>query len=341
MADRTADGLPGAPGVVERLWAGELGVTGRVLDLLLAPAELAFRAIVAVRDAGYRTGALRSHVPPIPAISVGNLTVGGSGKTPLVRWVADRLVEQGHTPGIVHGGYSDDEPALHRRWFPGLPVVAERDRLRAASAAAAEGADVVVLDAAFQHRRIVRDLDIGVVDAERWSRSPRLLPRGPYREPPGALERADLILVTRRRIDAAAAAAVARSVHEVASAPVAIAQLAPGAWLTGSGAVREGRPERGIAVAGVGRPRAFFEQVAGSGVELVATMAFRDHHAYDAGDAARIRDASSGAPVVTTAKDAVKLVPLLGDADVWVLDQTVVFDEGRGVAEEAVREVGG
>ena len=327
----------GAPGVVERLWEGRLGPWGAVLGAILVPAELAFRTIAAIRGASYRVGLLRTHAPPVPAVSVGNLTVGGTGKTPLVRWITEQLLQDGRSPAILHGGYSDDEPALHRRWFPSVPVFAERDRLTAAERAAATGADVLVLDDAFQHRRIARALDLVVVGAESWTPRPRLLPRGPYREPLSALGRADVVVVTRRRAGLDTAAEVARSVRSHTDAPVAVAWLAPGSWLTGGGEPREGVPARGVAVAGIGRPEAFFEQVAERGVTLTATLAFRDHHEYGPEDAARIREAAAGGPVVTTAKDAVKLTGLLGDVKLWVQDQTVIFEDGEGVVREAMR----
>ncbi|NIP81675.1 MAG: hypothetical protein GWM90_21640, partial [Gemmatimonadetes bacterium] len=150
----------GPAGVVQRLWEGDAGRTGRLLGPLLVPAELAFRAAVRVRDTLYRTGVLDTATPAVPTISVGNITVGGTGKTPLVRWLVGHLAGRGWTPGILHGGYAEDEPELHRRWFPGLPVVADRNRTRGAGIALARGADVLVLDDAFQHRRFGRDLDI-------------------------------------------------------------------------------------------------------------------------------------------------------------------------------------
>lgn len=324
------DGRGGVPGVIEALWEGRLGTRGSVLGALLTPPELVFRGVVAARDVAYRTGLLRSHPAPVPAISVGNLTVGGTGKTPLVRWIVTELTRHDLRPGILHGGYAEDEPALHRQWFPTLPVVADRDRVRGARAAASAGAEVLVLDDAFQHRRIRRDLDIVMVAAEGWTTRPRLLPRGPYREPLRALARADLTIVTRRTADAEGAREVARSVHERSAGPTAVAYLRPGHWLGPDGSPRTGSPPAGaIAVAGIGRPDAFFRQVADAGVELGGRIAFSDHHAYTAADAERIEARTGGAAVVTTAKDAVKLKLLLPDSDLWVLDQDVVFETGR------------
>lgn len=333
MAARNADGGAGGdPGWIEGLWEDRPGPGRRALRALLAVPELVFRAVVAVRNAAYSGGVLRSRPAPVPAICVGNLTVGGSGKTPMVRWVVERLLERGSTPAVLHGGYAPDEPTLHRHWFPDLPVVADRDRVRGARAAAEAGADVLILDDGFQHRRLARTLDLVLVAAETWTPRPRLLPRGPYREPLRSLERADVVVVTRRTAPSGTAAAIAREVEDGWGRPTAVAFLGPGGWLAADGSPRAGAPEGGvIAVAGIGRPRAFFRQLEALGVEMDGRLTFRDHHAYTKADATAIRDRGRDRPVVTTAKDAVKLAPLLEDADLWVLDQTVRLEAGEAM----------
>ena len=341
------DGAPSEPttadrsglGLMERLWAGERTLGLRLLSGALAPVELAFRAVIALRDAAYRTGLLRSTALRVPTVSVGNLTVGGTGKTPMVRWLVGILVEQGRTPGVLHGGYADDEPALHRRWYPELPVVADRDRVRGARVAVGDGADVVVLDDGFQHRRLARDLDVVLVTAESWTESPRLLPRGPFREPLRALERADVVVITRRTAASDRAAAVAERVRQRTAGPVVVAHLEAGGWLSAPGKPREGSP-RGevVAVAGVGEPDAFFRQLSAAGVTVAHALSFRDHHVYTAEDADRIREASQGRPVVTTAKDAIKLAGVLADIDLWVLDQTVAIEGGREALMERLED---
>lgn len=342
IADPSADatgtpGRPGRPGAIEGLWDGRPGLLRWVLGPLLTPPELVFRGVVALRDVAYRTGLFRIHPAPVPAISIGNLTVGGTGKTPLVRWLTRELVARGARPGILHGGYADDEPALLRQWFPDLPVVAERDRTRGAAAAVSEGATVLVLDDGFQHRRIRRDLDVVLVAAERWTRRPRLLPRGPYREPLRALARADVTVVTRRTATAEAAADVARTLESRFGGTTAVAYLGPDGWRRPDGTARSGAPNGGVAVAGIGRPDAFFRQVSETGVALAATLAFRDHHVYTVRDRARIVRAARGRPIITTAKDAVKLAGAF-DEDLWVLDQAVTFDAGREALLERVEE---
>lgn len=325
---------------IERLWAGETGLSGRLLGAALTPAELAYRSAMRARNAAYNAGVAGTDVPPVPAISVGNITVGGTGKTPMVRWVVERLRKRGWTPGILHGGYAEDEPALHRLWFPDLPVVAERDRLRGAGRAMNLGADVLVLDDAFQHRRIGRDLDIVLVAAETWDARARVLPRGPYREPLGSLRRADLIVVTRRSASAERAEAVEAEVMEVSGRPTARALLAARNWLHGDGSPRQGTPHGpAVAAAGVAGPDAFFDQAEAAGARLVDAIAFPDHHRYTAGEAAALQRLAGDGPLVVTAKDAVKLVRLIPETDLWVLEQKVTFEDGRDRVLRAVNAV--
>jgi tetraacyldisaccharide 4'-kinase len=330
----------GPADAIQKLWEGELGLTGRVLGALLAPAEMGYRAVMRARNVAYGAGFAGSNSPPIPAISVGNITVGGTGKTPMVRWLVRQLVRRGRTPGILHGGYAEDEPALHRLWFPDLPVVAERDRLRAAGRAMHLGADVLVLDDAFQHRRLRRDLDIVLVSAETWTRNPRLLPRGPYREGPTSLRRADVVVVTRRTASAERAAAVEVDVARISGRRTARAVLRPTGWLGPDGGPREGRPfGRALAVAAIARPDDFFDQAEEWGADVADAIAFPDHHPYSVEEARELVRLSAVGPVITTAKDAVKLAPLMRDADVWVLEQAVAFEGGRAWVLRAVEEV--
>ena len=130
---------------------------------------------------------------------------------------------------------------------------------------------------------------------------------------------------------------MARSVRERSGRTTAVAYLGPGEWLGADGARRTGSPPDGaVAVAGIGRPDAFFRQVAGAGVETGGRIAFRDHHTYTAADAEQIEARAAGTAVVTTAKDAVKLRRVLPAASLWVLEQKVTFEAGR---EELVRRL--
>ncbi|HEX3866226.1 MAG TPA: tetraacyldisaccharide 4'-kinase, partial [Gemmatimonadaceae bacterium] len=167
----------------------------------LAPLEGAFRGVVGVRDMLYDAGWLPSHGTRIPAISVGNLTVGGTGKTPVAAWVARELAARGARPAVVLRGYGDDEPLVHRTLNPDVPVFTGADRAAAISAAAASGANVAVLDDGFQHRAVHRDADLVLINADRWTGDVRLLPAGPWREPIESVRRATLIIVTRKAAD--------------------------------------------------------------------------------------------------------------------------------------------
>lgn len=338
--NETGAARAGAADAVQRLWDGDVGLAGRVLGALLTPAELGYRAVVRARSAVYDAGVAGSDTPPIPAISVGNITVGGTGKTPLVRWLVKQLVRRGRTPGILHGGYAEDEPALHRLWFPDLPVIALKDRLLGAGRAMQQGADILVLDDGFQHLRLKRDLDIVLVAAETWTRHARLLPRGPYREPPRALRRADIVVVTRRTASAEESARVEVEAGRISGRRTARVVLRPAGWIRPDGSLREGSP-RGpaVGVAGIGRPDDFFDHAEEWGADLVDAIAFPDHHPFTRAQATDLMRLADGGPIVMTAKDAVKLAPLMPDADLWILEQSVNFEAGRSWVLRAMEEV--
>ncbi|HEX7120457.1 MAG TPA: tetraacyldisaccharide 4'-kinase [Longimicrobiales bacterium] len=343
MATAVAEGADPdpAPGitattVVERLWRGEAGRAGSLLDLALVPLELAYRAAAGTYHGAYSAGLARRSRLAVPVVSVGNVAVGGTGKTPVTRWIVGELCRRGARPAVLHGGYAPDEPALHRAWYPEVPVVVGRDRAETGARAIEAGADVIVLDDGFQHRRLARDLDVVLVAAEDWVPRPKLLPRGPWREAPRALRRADVVAITRRTASAESAAHVAASVERIApGAGIVRVHLRPAGWrVVGGDAGAPGPEGEVVAVAGVGRPRDFVANARTAGAEIACVLVFRDHHAYGGADVRRIREAASGRPIVTTAKDAVKLAPLAPDLDIWILEQDVVIEAG---ADELAR----
>lgn len=326
--------------LIRRVWRGESGPAVRILSPLLSVAEAGFRLGVAVRNGLYDRHLLPITSSEIEVVSVGNLTVGGTGKTPFAAWLAGWFAEAGRKPGIVHGGYAQDEPELHRAWHPGIPVIVERDRVRAVRAAAAAGCDVAILDDGFQHRRIARDADIVLVAGETGLAGFRLLPRGPFREPPSSLDRATVVVVTRKVASPERTAAVTDEVSRIAGSDrVAVVRIESSGWRDGAGkaSVPEGRA---LAVAALAEPEAFAENAIAAGVRVSATMWFRDHHDYTVDDARRILDASHGGPVVTTAKDAVKLRSLLPADRYWVLEQRVVVESGGELLDRIVAGVG-
>ncbi len=296
--------------LIRWLWTSRR-LDARLARLGLLPAAALWRAGMGLRELSFRRGWRASHALPLPAVAVGNLTVGGSGKTPIAAWIARHYAARGRRPGILLRGYGADEVLVHRHDVPEAVVVANPDRLAGAALAAAEGADVLVLDDAYQRLDVRRDLNVLVVSAEttlavRWP-----LPAGPWREGWGAMERADFVVVTRKRASADAAAALAGEIARQASVPIAIVHLGLH-HLEGMVSGREQpvealRGQRVVAATAIADPDAFVAQVKGTGAQVqVAT--WRDHYDFRDEDVAWLARAARKADhVVLTAKDAVKL----------------------------------
>ncbi len=297
--------------VVHWLWGAS--AAARVARVPLIPLAGAYWAVMKLRAARARADAVRL---PLPTIAVGNLSVGGTGKTPLAAWIASYCAAHGRTPGILLRGYGGDEPLVHRRLVPQAVVVANPDRVAGAVAARAQGAQVLVLDDAYQLLGVGRDLNIAVVSAESAAASPWPLPAGPWREGRDALDRADLIVVTRKGASADAASALAEGLVRAGSGgpggpPICTVRLVV-SHLEGmrSGTRQElgvlaGR--RVVAAAGIADPESFAQQLGASGAS-VQLVAYQDHHAYRQADLERlVRAATGGDYVVVTEKDAVKL----------------------------------
>ena len=327
---------------VAQLWQGD-GALARVARGALAPLGWVFGAAVRGRNALYDAGALAAHRGPIPAISVGNLSVGGTGKTPVAAWLAGELRARGARPAIVLRGYGDDEPLVHQVLTPGIPVIVAPDRVAGVARAAAAGASVAVLDDAFQHRRAARTADVVLVSADSWRTPVRLLPAGPWREPLSSLGRAAVALITRKAASATDAARVADAIR--AAAPrvvVAVAWLAPGDLVAvGGDATRplaELAGRRVHAISAIGDPAAFEAQLAAAGAHVDSSR-FPDHHAFGAGDIGRLVERATGADVtVCTLKDAVKLRDRwpAGAPALWYVSQRVVLERGRDELERVL-----
>lgn len=324
--------------LARRWWGGELGAAGRALDIALAPAEAAYRLGTVLRNAAYDRGMLPSESAPLPVISVGNIAVGGTGKTPFTSWLALRLESRGESPAIVHGGYAGDEPELHRTWLPHIPVLVDRDRAHAAQRARAGGATVLLLDDAFQHRRLRRDLDIVLVSVERWSGTARLLPRGGWRERPDALRRAGLVVCVRKTAAVAESLKLAADLRVTSGRPVMRVHLRASGWQQ-AGAPASPPVGPCVIVAGLADPSLFAANARTAGAQVSAEVTFPDHHDYDAADVARIRAAAAGRPLVTSAKDWVKLRDRLDTAQMWVLTQDLVVDDGEDLLDIALDRV--
>ena len=287
---------------------------------------------------GYRAGAAlaragsRPERAAAPTISVGNLSVGGAGKTPVTLEIARRLVARGHKPAVLSRGYggsargpltivsegagplasadlAGDEPALLARRVPGLRVLVGPKRAHLAREAVGRGADVLLLDDGLQHHGLGRDLDVLVVDASNPLGNARLLPRGPLREGVGALERLHgrgLLWLTRvdlrRRPDEELDALIARARDLTGREPV------ESSFAAASGAP-EVRGRRVLLTAGIARPASFEALARTLGAEVAGTHWFRDHHRFTPADLEALQAEGkrlSAEMILTTEKDAVR-----------------------------------
>jgi tetraacyldisaccharide 4'-kinase len=330
---------------LEGAWWGQ-GLGARAARVVLFPASLLYRVGSAVHAGLYRTGLRRARALALPSISVGNLTVGGTGKTPVAAWIASLLVRQCAHPAIVMRGYGDDEPRVHERLNPDVPVVVSPDRVRGAERASTLGADIVVLDDAFQHRRAARNADLVLLSADRWTSAPRLLPAGPWREPLSALRRASLVLVTRKAASPATASAVADTVrHRFAGIPVGVVALTLQELRAATGEstmpLEALAGARTLAIVGIGDPSAFLRQLAATDATVRAAV-FPDHHAFTHAEVARLASMmAAGEIAVSTLKDAVKLAPHWPREapPLWYVSQSVMVEEGRDALDALLARV--
>ena len=282
---------------------------------LLTPLSWLYRAWVTVRLSWYHRGWLKSVRLPLPVIVVGNISVGGTGKTPLVLWLAARLREAGYRPGIVSRGYkgkakkpmvvradSDaavcgDEPVMLAR-DSGCPVWIGKDRAKAAQALieANPVCNVIISDDGLQHYRLARDVEIAVVDGARGNGNGKMLPAGPLREPVVRLQTVDAIVV--RGSLSESLMSTLRNAFTMTLEPVKLRNLHE---VNRTLAFKSLKDKRVHAVAGIGNPQQFFDSLTRLGITHVP-HAFPDHHAFKAADITF----DDGDTVVMTEKDAVK-----------------------------------
>ncbi len=331
---------------VNRIWEGD-DPAERLARAVLIPFEAVYRGVVAIRGELYDRSLAEVSGSSIAVVSIGNLTVGGTGKTPVAAWIASRLSDLGMKPGIVLRGYGGDEVMVHRRLNPGIDVVANVNRAAGIAAIAANGATVAVLDDAFQHRRAMRHVDIVLLSADSWTRKRRLLPAGPWREPLEAIQRASLVLITRK-------AAAPQQVADVLSAlgvagprvPQAVITLAMDTICSATGTMRSQHlstlsGKRILALSAIGNPGAFAAQLRALGADVI-NCAYPDHHAFSPTDVIDIVARSRPAErIVCTLKDAVKLGPIWpADAPpLWYVSQTVSIESGAAEIDRILARI--
>ena len=336
-----------------------LGEESRGMVRLLRPflllASWPYEAVIRLRNHFYSRGIFRTHRIDVPVVCVGNLTAGGTGKTPLVAWLAREMKTRGKAVAVVARGYRgklrdgeliNDEGLLLKREIPGLIVVQDPDRVAAARKAVDEmGADFIILDDGFQHRRIGRDCDLVTLDARSPFSGGRILPAGLLREPASGVARADLVVLTRcgRIFEDDLEKTTGRVQALSPGAPVFHSDHVPSGLGTVGGEKRVDPADLdGKAVflcSAIADPGSFRRTALELGVRVTGERVFRDHHDFGSGDVARVVQAArdSGAEaVLTTAKDSVKLASFPEAARFLVLKIEIGFRGREAELLEAI-----
>lgn len=299
------------------------GVLPELARGILSGLSLPYRLSMACRNRAFDSGWKKSNRVKVPVISVGNLTTGGTGKTPVVASIVQYLRNSGQRPGIISRGYRadpsgfNDEKRVLDLLCPGVPHIQNPDRVTAAHRIISENqVTSIVLDDAFQHRRIARDLNIVLIDATNPFGYGYLLPRGLLREPICNLGRADMVLITRS--NAVSTVELQRLQQEVRQlvrpgVTVCLVSFPVTGLVTNSGQHVElsaiaGEPV--MVMTAIGNPAAFVATCEGLNARIVATRFFPDHHHYTATDLNEVRQQArqaGAARIVTTLKDLVKI----------------------------------
>ncbi|MGH9874241.1 MAG: tetraacyldisaccharide 4'-kinase [Pyrinomonadaceae bacterium] len=334
-------------------------------SLILPPLSAIYNVVTRTRVAGYRRGWFSVSKLPAPVISVGNLTTGGTGKTPLVEWVCLAVArETGKRACVLTRGYgranpqsqvlvsdgskllagereSGDEPYLLAQNLIGIAaVVSNPNRLAAGEWAMKNlGSEVFVLDDGFQHLSLARDLNILAIDVTNPWGGGSLLPNGRLREPRAGLSRADCVVVTRTE-QVEDTDSIRNTVQQFAG-PIPIfssRMIVSGIRkLNGESVTRDSLVDQSVAAfCGVGNPDSFFNQLRREGYTPAATRAFADHHNYNQSDLDRlVNDAKAHGAVglITTAKDALKLASLKLELPCYVLEIKISIDDDAALLE--------
>jgi tetraacyldisaccharide 4'-kinase len=287
------------------------------VHILLWPFSIVYGVLVKLRAALYAKGILRQARLGAPVISVGNLTLGGTGKTPMVIRLAEYLLAEGKRVAILSRGYkgdgntSDEIELMKARLAGRVSFGVGKNRFAEGQRLQAHGVDVFILDDGFQHLQLARDLNILLMDASRPLGREPMLPAGTLREPISAMNRADILVFTRTETVPGSSDAIERlqnyPVFSAATNLLGYRLLGGGVALLAAHAIGTGPF---YCFCGIGNPAAFFRDLENWHVPIAGKMAFRDHHSYLAADAVRIEEAAAKAgakALLTTEKDAQNL----------------------------------
>jgi tetraacyldisaccharide 4'-kinase len=317
--------------------------------------SLGYRLGVGCRNHAFERGWKTIHKAAVPVISVGNLTVGGTGKTPCVEFVARFYRQLGLQVTLLSRGYGsdagrNDEALVLEENLPDVPHLQGADRAALARTAVEElESEILVLDDGFQHRQLHRDLDIVLIDATcPWGHG-YLLPRGLLREPIGALRRAHMVILTRcDLVSSEAVQAIRETVAGIKPGlPIAESSHRPAQWCNEAQTTKpleelQGRPIAGFC--GLGNPDAFRQTLLNLGLNVVAWQTYPDHHPYSRDDIDALRTWARQLPaeiaVVTTQKDLVKIrLNEIGDKELWALQIQLQLTSGQEALEDRLRKI--
>lgn len=324
--------------LLDDIWYGDSPLAWPLL-----PLAWLYQAVTGFRRVLFRWKLLRSQQIQIPVIVVGNITVGGTGKTPVVVWLASALQQRGFSPGIVSRGYrgavgavpvqvsSASDPAvvgdeaILLAGMSGCPVVVHPDRVAAATSIAAMGVDVIIADDGLQHYRLARDVEIAVFDGERGTGNGLLLPAGPLREPVSRLSRIDLLLVQGELADGAGPVAAGPAPRHFSLQASMLKSLDNADEVP----LKHFAGRTIHAVAGIGNPERFFRLLESFGLNVIRHP-LPDHAKFSR----QTLEFADGHDVVMTEKDAVKC-RLLDTGNCWYVPVHVVFegDDGETLLE--------
>lgn len=351
----------------EAAWEGKMQPA---LAFSLSALTFGYRGVLALRHALYAGGVLKSRRLPAPVISVGNMTLGGTGKTPAVELAVRTLMNVGVVPGVVSRGYgrrtrgtlvvadrhgikanpqgAGDEPFLLARRLPGIPVVVGENRYEAGRLCLEHfGVEALVLDDAFQHRSLEKDLEIVLVSGSAPWGNGRLFPRGPLREPVSALARAHLVVITEPE-DEASVRAIANTVHaQHPEGRLVSARYEPVEYWEVQGGTISGlaglRGLRLYAFAGIARPGNFARTLVKLGVSVSGFTEFPDHHWYGSNELEALASharACGARALITTEKDAVRCLELvLPSLPLLALAVRLSLADGRDAWERAFQSL--
>jgi tetraacyldisaccharide 4'-kinase len=341
--------LPGPSEFRELVSGRRRGLGATLARAGLGVLEWPYAAAIRWRNSRYDRGRAQIVRIEVPVISVGNITLGGTGKTPAVEWLARWFTDQGVRVGLVSRGYGakpgqvNDEALELARKLPDVPHVLDPNRVRGARQVVREfGCRLVLLDDAFQHRRIARDLDIVLVDALEPYGFGHVFPRGTLREPLSGWSRADVVMLTRAELASETQrAAIHQRVRQLSPAAIWVeATHAPQCLQSASGErqlLDTLKGHRIAAFCGIGNPAGFRHALADCGFQIAAMREFADHFAYSPGDIeslARWSNELGVAGVVCTCKDLVKVtMPWSGRAPLWALSSQLRISSGLDLLE--------